>query len=82
MAWKGERKVHIDGQIWKWVVVKSRINPHVLVRSPEGKVHKILYEDLYPGFELKEISYGEWEGIGIAPNEVKEYIEIYIINEK
>jgi hypothetical protein len=44
-------------------------------------VFKILYEDLYPGFELRQVSYGEWEGIGVAPNEVKEYIETYLIEK-
>jgi len=82
MAWKNERKVHVDGQEWQWVVVRSGSNPGVLVRSPDRKVHRISYHDLYPGLDLKQDrETGEWSGPGIAPNEVKEYIETYLIGE-
>mgnify|MGYP000885828993 CR=1 FL=1 len=74
------RRVHIDGNEWKWII-RGR---SIIIYSHEGQKHEVhtghleeFCERFYPNFELNE------EGrFAVTPGRVTDYIESEILGRK
>lgn len=74
MSWKNERRIHVRGEEWAWVITGDL---GVCLRDPQGGVHVFCYEDV-TGEALDPDMLGlpgDVSGIkGVTPSAVKEAV--------
>lgn len=66
MAWKNQRKIHINSEIWYYAITKAGISKcrDVIIKGPDGRVYK---------YNIRNAA--------VTPSMVKEYIEGEILGK-